>query len=51
MEAWGGSTPLHVAARCGQTRGAELLLEHGADVTAENNKGVTPLTWRPRMAA
>jgi uncharacterized protein len=40
-----GWTPLHLAAFFGHTRVAELLLDHGADVTARshNPNGNTPL--------
>ncbi len=36
-------TPLHVAARTGNTRLARLLLEHGASLDAKDNKCRTPL--------
>ena len=36
-------TPLHSAAYSGQTQIAVLLLQHGADVHAKDNKGWTPL--------
>lgn len=39
----GGRTPLHNAARFGALFGVELLLEAGADVHAQNNRGETPL--------
>ena len=38
-----GTTPLHVAAECGRVEVAHVLLEYGANVRAENNKGRTPL--------
>ena len=41
-----GTFPLHVAAEFGQATAAQLLLEHGADVTlldVEND--ATPLCW------
>jgi ankyrin repeat protein len=38
-----GYTPLHHAARKGQTAMAELLLSKGAEVDAKNNMGYTPL--------
>ena len=36
-------TPLHVAASCGHTAVAELLLEHGAECTAPDSDGRTPM--------
>ncbi len=38
-----GATPLHLAAARGHKDVAELLLAHGADVSAKNNVGDTPL--------
>ena len=44
----GGSTPLHHLSFCdfdserGSVDGTCLLLEHGANIDAENNKGETP---------
>ena len=39
-----GITPLHVAVKKGHTAIVKLLvLEHNADVNAEDDKGVTPL--------
>jgi hypothetical protein len=46
-----GSTPLHLAAFCGQTNMVALLLAHGAQVNATNADGMTPLdliTFSPR---
>ena len=37
------STPLHRASRFGAVEVARILLEHGADVEAEDDKGRTPL--------
>lgn len=50
------TTPLHIAAAYNFTNIAELLLEHGADVYAENRGGRTPLDYaeslgRETMAA
>ena len=39
------STPLHLASRMGHLEVARLLVEHGADVTVENQYGRTPLHW------
>lgn len=36
-------TPLHFAAQAGKTLAAKVLLEHGADVSAKDNCGDTPL--------
>ncbi|KAL4659255.1 ankyrin repeat and SOCS box protein 16 isoform X2 [Arapaima gigas] len=52
----GELTPLHVAARRGLEEHVELLLQHGADVSARNREGETPLNAacagaeRPREA-
>jgi ankyrin repeat protein len=39
----GRGTPLHEAARAGQARAVQLLLQHGADPTARDDDGFTPL--------
>jgi ankyrin repeat protein len=36
-------TPLHDASRFGSVKGAQLMLEHGANIHARNTKGHTPL--------
>src|SRR5262245_11867644 len=36
-------TPLHVAARAGQAKAAELLIAKGADLKAKDREGYTPL--------
>jgi ankyrin repeat protein len=36
-------TPLHAAARTGQKKAVELLIDKGADLNAKNENGVTPL--------
>jgi uncharacterized protein len=41
-----GTYPLHVAAEFGQASAAELLLEHGADITRlDAEKDATALSW------
>ena len=40
-----GDTPLHLAAQRGHAKVAEVLLSHGADVTARNGRKLTPLHW------
>eukprot|EP01132_Coremiostelium_polycephalum_P004808 gene4808-5994_t len=40
---FGGLQPLHFTSRMGNVRMAELLLNVGADINAENNYGSTPL--------
>jgi len=40
-----GVVPLHEAARMQQMEVARLLLKHGADVNARDEKGQTPLDW------
>ena len=37
------ATPLHLASKHGHVKAARMLLEHGADVTAQNKDGETPL--------
>jgi ankyrin repeat protein len=59
---YAGDTPLHVAAAAYQPRIAELLIRHGADVSARNRRGAQPLhyaadgspvieTWNPGAQA
>jgi len=36
------ATPLHLASRYGCAKGAQLLLEHGANARLENKEGMTP---------
>ena len=38
-----GDTPLHDAAREGDSEAVEILIANGADVNAINNRGKTPL--------
>jgi ankyrin repeat protein len=40
-----GFTPLHVAAFCNRTNEAVLLLQHGADVAALDDRGAQPLHY------
>ena len=42
------STPLHRASARGHMDAVRILLEHGADVTAQNEDGSTPLHWASR---
>ncbi|MEZ4869086.1 MAG: sigma-70 family RNA polymerase sigma factor [Caldilineaceae bacterium] len=44
----GGATPLHFATTAAV---AEYLLAQGADVNAQDDRGRTPLTWNPGIAA
>ncbi|KAK3239334.1 hypothetical protein CYMTET_50732 [Cymbomonas tetramitiformis] len=44
-----GMTPLHLAARSGQTTMMENLLQAGADVSAHDKDGRTPLLWAMTM--
>ena len=58
-----GDTPLHLGAAALQFKAAEVLLDCGADVNAENRRGATPLhyacdprpmsggTWQPQTQA
>lgn len=38
-----GETPLHVAARVGQTEAIKLLVKHGARINSRDGDGMTPL--------
>ena len=38
-----GESPLHEAAGSGQIQFAKLLLDHGANINAKDDKGKTPL--------
>ena len=42
---FGGSTPLHVAAKNGGVKEAELLIKYGADVNALDDNGRSPLRY------
>ena len=46
----GRATALHYASKAGFARTIELLLEHGADPTARDDNGLTPLDWLARAA-
>ncbi|HEY1887571.1 MAG TPA: ankyrin repeat domain-containing protein [Roseiarcus sp.] len=46
----GRATALHYAAKAGFVRTIAVLLEHGADSTAEDDNGLTPLDWIDRAA-
>jgi len=45
LESLFGSTPLHYAARNGWTATVDLLLAHGADGTARNDRGESPADY------
>ena len=38
-----GSTPLHFSAEGGHEAAADILLDHGADITLANERGRTPV--------
>jgi len=42
---YSGDTPLHLASAGLQIDSARLLVEHGADVNAQNRRGATPLHY------
>jgi truncated hemoglobin YjbI len=46
----GRATALHYAAKTGFVRTITVLLEHGADPTAKDDNGLTPLDWLDRAA-
>jgi len=46
----GQATALHYAAKSGFVRTIAVLLEHGADSTAKDDNGLTPLDWLERAA-
>jgi ankyrin repeat protein len=46
----GRATALHYAAKAGFVRTITVLLEHGADPTAKDDNGLTPLDWLDRAA-
>jgi ankyrin repeat protein len=39
------ATPLHLASKSGHVKVSRFLLEHDADVTAQDKYGMTPLHW------
>jgi ankyrin repeat protein len=46
----GRATALHYAAKAGFMRTIAVLFDHGADPTAEDDNGLTPLDWLDRAA-
>ena len=46
-----GTTPLHCAARFGNARAAELLLQHGADINATDERQATPIVCSAETAS
>ncbi len=44
----GRATALHYAAKAGFVKTIALLLDHGADPTAKDDNGLTPLDWLAR---
>jgi truncated hemoglobin YjbI/ankyrin repeat protein len=46
----GNTTALHYAAKAGFMKTILVLLEHGADPTAKDDNGLTPLDWLDRAA-
>jgi truncated hemoglobin YjbI/ankyrin repeat protein len=46
----GRATALHYAAKAGFAKTIEVLLDHGADPTARDDNGFTPLDWLERAA-
>jgi len=46
----GRATALHYAAKAGFAKTIQVLLDHGADPTARDDNGFTPLDWLERAA-
>jgi truncated hemoglobin YjbI/ankyrin repeat protein len=46
----GRATALHYAAKAGFVKTIAVLIEHGADPSAEDDNGLTPLDWLERAA-
>jgi truncated hemoglobin YjbI/ankyrin repeat protein len=46
----GRAAALHYAAKAGFVKTIEVLLDHGADPTAQDDNGLTPLDWLERAA-
>jgi Ankyrin repeats (many copies) len=46
----GRATALHYAAKAGFVKSIAVLLDHGADPTARDDNGFTPLDWLARSA-
>ncbi len=44
----GRATALHYAAKSGFVKTIAVLLDHGADPTAQDDNGFTPLDWLSR---
>jgi len=44
-----GSTALHVCAQQALSKGAQVLLDHGADANARDLLGFTPLHWAVQL--
>ena len=47
---YNGATPLHYVVRAGFVQTIQVLLEHGADTDAFDDRGRTPLDWLGRAA-
>lgn len=47
---YNGATPLHYAVKAGFARSIQVLLDHGADTDALDDRGRTPLDWLGQAA-
>lgn len=47
---YNGATPLHYAVKAGFVQSAQVLLDHGADLDAPDDRGRTPLDWLGQAA-
>lgn len=45
-----GATPLHYAVKAGFAETIQVLLEHGADMNALDDRGRTPVDWLDQAA-